>query len=237
MSAQVEEELETSSLFPYSTRHKDDPRNMLERIRRYVLSFKYGRGDEGTGRSYEQIVEDLAAQSWVAPTFDGAPVIVPVPPAEPPRARRGDPREPGWDLAQALARRVAGARAARLWERVASVGWVEDQAPPSLADHLASLRRTGDALPGPDETVALVVDLITRGTELLACAVALRAAGHRGRIAAFAVAQATGKYPQPLQLRSFLLSTITGSAAQPYPTRHDEDLWFEQESEYLSDGH
>ncbi len=237
MSAHVEEELETSSLFPYSTRHKDDARNMLERIRRYVLSFKYGRGDEGTGRTYEQIVEDLASQSWVAPTFDDAPMIVPVPPAEPPRSRRGDTREPCWDLAQALARRVTGARAARLWERVASVGWVEDQAPPSLADHLSSLRRTGDALPGPDEPVALVVDLITRGTELLACALALRSAGHRGRIAAFAVAQATGKYPQPLQLRSFLLSTITGDAAQPYPARRDENLWFDQESEYPPDGH
>ena len=30
--------------------HKDDPRHLLERMRRYVMAFKYGRGDEGTGR-------------------------------------------------------------------------------------------------------------------------------------------------------------------------------------------
>jgi hypothetical protein len=42
--------LDAYSLFPYSSLHKDDPRHLLERMRRYVMAFKYGRGDEGTGR-------------------------------------------------------------------------------------------------------------------------------------------------------------------------------------------
>lgn len=232
-----EQEITTYSLFPYSSRHKDDPRHVLERMRKYVLAFKYGRGDDGTGRSFAQIVEDLAAQGWACPAFDGVPVIVAVPPAEPPRARRGDYREPSWELAQALARRVSGSRALRLWERTRSVGWVEDQAPPTVGDHVASLQRTPGAMPGPEEAVVLVVDLITRGTELLSCALALRAAGHRGPVTGFSVGQATGKYPQPLQLRSFLYSEITGSADDAYPSRHDENVWFDPDAEPEPDPH
>ncbi|HEY8379969.1 MAG TPA: hypothetical protein VIK91_25940, partial [Nannocystis sp.] len=222
MSTSQTEDIATYSLFPYSSKHKDDPRHMLERMRKYVLAFKYGRGDEGTGRNFEAIVEDLARQGWICPALDGATVITPVPPLDPPRTRRGKaPPEPCWELAQALAGRIAGARAVRLFERVSSVGWVEDQAPPTLTDHVASLRRTREALPGSDERVAVIADLVTRGTEVLGFVLALRAAGFTGPVAALVVAQATGKYPKPLQLSSFLRSRIVGKAGDTYPTRED----------------
>lgn len=232
------EDIATYSLFPYSSKHKDDPRHMLERMRKYVLAFKYGRGDEGTRRSFAEIVGDLAGQAWACPAFDGATVITPVPPLEPPRRRRGEmPPEPCWELAQALAGQIAGTRAVRLFERATSVGWVEDQAPPTLTDHLASLRRTGAALPGNDERVAVIADLVTRGTEVLGFVLALRSAGYTGPVAALVVAQATGRYPKPLQLSSFLHSRIVGKFGDTYPTREDVDVWFEAEAAFEPDPH
>jgi predicted amidophosphoribosyltransferase len=229
------ESIAAYSLFPYSSQHKDDPRHLLERMRRYVLAFKYGRADEGMGRGYAEIVDDLARQGWASPAFDGAPVIVPVPPLDPPR--RGETREPCWQLAEALARRVAGSRAERLWERATGVGWAQDQAPPTLDDHVRSLRRTASPLPREGERVALVVDLVTRGTELLACVLALRDEGFTGPVSAFVVAQATGRYPKPLQLQSFLVSEISGAAGDAQASRHDQDVWFDEEAEVRADPH
>lgn len=238
MSARPTEEIAAYSLFPYSTRHKDDPRHLLERMRRYVLSFKHARRDDGTGRSFAAIVDDLAAQAWPSPALDGARALVPIPPLDPPRPRRGEAVvEPCWELAQALARRLDGARAVRLFERTASVGWVEDQAPPTFADHVRSLRRTREPLPGHDEPIALIVDLVTRGTEVLGCALALRDAGYAGPITALVVAQATGRYPKPLQLRSFLTSRITGHPDEPYPARADLDVWFDPDAPLTPDDH
>jgi hypothetical protein len=224
------------SLFPYSSQHKNDPQHVLERMRKYVLAFKYGRGDEGTRRNFPAIVEDLAQQGWASPAFDGAAWIVPVPPAELPRSRR-DTVEPCWELARALARRVSGARAARLFDRTASVGWVEDQAPPTLENHVRSLQRTREPLPDPGEPIALVVDLVTRGTEVLGCVLALRDAGYTGPIAAFVVGQATGRYPKPLQLRSFLVSKIRGRPGDNYPNREDVDVWFDPDARVEPDAH
>src|SRR5690242_2799691 len=99
-------DLAAYSLFPYSSQHKDDPRHLLERMRKYVLAFKYGRGDDGTGRDFASIVGDLARQGWVCPVFDGSVALVPVPPLELPRggSRRSAPRiDPNFELAQALA--------------------------------------------------------------------------------------------------------------------------------------
>lgn len=237
MPARPTEEIAAYSLFPYSSTHKDDPRHLLERMRRYVIAFKYGRGDDGTGRHFLEIVDDLAAQGWASPAFDDARVLVPIPPLEPPKARRGEPLEPCWELAQALARRLPGTRAVRLFERTRSVGWVDGQAPPTLADHVASLARTPGALPAHDEPVALITDLVTRGTEVLGCALALRDAGYAGPLTAFVVAQATGRYPQPLQLRSFLTSRIAGHPDQPYPSREDLDIWFDPGAKLVADPH
>jgi hypothetical protein len=238
MSQRQTEDIATYSLFPYSSMHKDDPRHVLERMRKYVLAFKYCRGDDGTRRTFAEIVDDLAAQAWACPAFDGASVITPVPPLEPPRARRGEaPQEPCWALAQALAGKVPGARAVRLFERVSAVGWAQDQAPPTLADHVRSLRRTRDALPGDAESVAIVTDLVTRGTEVLGFVLALREAGFSGPVAALVVAQATGKYPKPLQLRSFLHSRIVGAAGDAYPSREDVDVWFDPEVAVEPDPH
>jgi hypothetical protein len=231
--------LETYSLFPYSSQHKDDARHLLERMRRYVLAFKYGRGDDGTGRDFAAIVEDLARQGWACPAFDGVVQIVPVPPVDLPRggARRGAAKlEPNWELAQALARRIPGARASRMWERTASVGWVEDQAPPSLADHLASLQPTGTEVPLVDRVV-LIHDLITRGTEVFACALALREAGYTGPVAAFVVAQATGRNPGDLQLASCLVHRIEGSSRSHYPNRHDDRIWCDLDARFEPDDH
>lgn len=228
MSQRQPEDIATYSLFPYSSQPKDDPKHLLERMRKYVLAFKYGRGDEGTRRSFAEIVDDLAGQAWACPALDGATVITPVPPPGPPRARRGEaPPEPCWALALALAGRVPGSRALRLFARAAAVGWAQDQAPPTLIEHVRSLRPTGEAMPGPGDAVALVGDLVTRGTEVLGVVLALREAGFTGPVAAIVVAQATGKYPRPLQLRSFLHSRIVGAAGDAYPTREDIDVWFE----------
>lgn len=231
------EELTAYSLFPYSSQHKDDPQHVLERMRKYVLAFKYGRGDDGTRRDFAAIVEDLAQQGWASPAFDGVARIVPVPPAEPPRSRRGDPTEPCWELAQALARRVSGARAARLFDRTASVGWAQDQAPPTLDDHVRSLQRTREPLPAAGEPIALVVDLVTRGTEVLGCVLALRDAGYTGPVTAFVVGQATGRYPRPLQLKSFLVSTIRGRDGDTYPNREDIGVWFDPDARLEPDPH
>lgn len=237
--------LETYSLFPYSSQHKDDPRHILERMRKYVLAFKYGRGDDSTGRDFDEIVEDLARQGWACPAFDGTVAIVPVPPLDLPRGARrgalasagGAPRvEPNWQLAQALAQRLPDARALQLWERTASVGWVEDQSPPALADHLASLAPTGATIPAVDRVV-LVHDLITRGTEVFACACALREAGYAGPIAAFVVAQATGRNPGELQLESCLVHRIEGSSRSHFPNRHDDRIWCDLEARFVSDSH
>jgi hypothetical protein len=231
------EEITAYSLFPYSSQHKDDPQHVLERMRKYVLAFKYGRGDDGTRRNFAAIVEDLAQQGWASPAFDGVRWIVPIPPAEPPRSRRGDPTEPCWELAQALARRVSGARAARLFERTASVGWAQDQAPPTLDDHARSLQRTREPLPAASEPIALVVDLVTRGTEVLGCVLALRDAGYTGPVTAFVVGQATGRYPKPLQLKSFLVSKIRGKTGDTYPNREDTEVWFDPDVRLEPDPH
>ena len=229
--------LEAYSLFPYSSQHKNDPRHILERMRKYVLAFKYGRGDEGSGRDFDEIVEDLARQAWACPAFDGLVQIVPVPPLDLPRGgRRGEPTDPNWRLAQALALRIAGSRASRLWDRTAAVGWVEDRAPPTIAEHLASLAPTGAELPLVDRVV-LVHDLITRGTEVFACAVALREAGYTGSIAAFVVAQATGRNPGDLQLESCLVHRIEGSPRSNYPNRHDDRVWCDLEARFDPDNH
>jgi len=228
--------LDAYSLFPYSSLHKDDPRHLLERMRRYVMAFKYGRGDEGTGRDFDEIVDDLARQGWACPAFDGTIALVPVPPVDLPRGG-GRPRlEPNWRLAQALAQRLPGAQAVQMWTRTANVGWAEDQAPPTLAEHLASLAPTGARLPACDRVV-LVHDLVTRGTEVFACAIALREAGHAGPLAAFVVAQATGRRPGPLQLKSFLVHRIEGAVSRGYPNRHDDDVWCELDAPFKPDDH
>jgi predicted amidophosphoribosyltransferase len=231
--------LDTYSLFPYSSQYKDQPRHLLERMRKYVLAFKYARGDDGTGRDFDEIVEDLARQGWSCPAFDGDVTIVPVPPLDVPKSggRNGAARiDPNWRLAQALAQRLPGARAAQLWERTASVGWVEDSAPPTLADHRASLRPIAAALP-TSERVVLVHDLITRGTEVFACALALRDAGYTGSLSAFVVAQATGRRPGALQLESCLVHHIEGAATGNYPNRHDDRIWCDLDARFEPDDH
>lgn len=225
------------SLFPYSSQHKDDPRHMLERMRKYVLAFKYGRGDEGTGRDFAEIVDDLARQAWACPAFDGSVVIVPVPPVDLPRGNSRGPRvEPNWQLARAIQARLPAAEAVQLWQRTANVGWVEDQPPPSLADHLASLQPTHTRLPA-GVRVVLVHDLITRGTEVFACACALRESGYTGEIAAFVVAQATGRRPGALQLKSCLTHRIEGDPHDTYPNRHDDEVWCDLDARFVSDNH
>jgi len=228
--------LDAYSLFPYSSLHKNDPRHLLERMRKYVLAFKYARGDDGTGRDFGEIVEDLARQGWPCPAFDGTVAIVPVPPVDLPRPGARNVVEPNWVLAQALAHRLPGALAVPLWRRTAGVGWVEDQPPPSIADHLASLAPTHVPLPACDRVV-LVHDLITRGTEVFACAVALRAAGYTGPLAAFVVAQATGRRPGALQLMSCLTHRIEGAASANYPNRHDDAVWCDLDARFEPDSH
>lgn len=230
------EEITAYSLFPYSSQYKHRPEHILERMRKYVLAFKFGRGDSDTRRSFAAIVEDLAQQGWPCPAFDRPSWIVPLPPAEPPRSHR-EPVEPCWELAQALARRLPGARAARLFERTAAVGWVEDQAPPTLDDHVASLQRTREPLPAAGEAIALVVDLVTRGTEVLGCVLALRDAGFAGPVSALVVGQATGRHPRPLQLKSFLVSTIRGRRGDAYPNREDTGVWFDPDVRVEPDAH
>lgn len=224
------------SLFPYSSLHKDDPTHLLERMRRYVLAFKYARGDEGTGRSFTEIVDDLARQSWACPAFDGTVAIVPVPPVDLPRGNRREFIDPNWQLAQALARRLPNARAVQLWQRTTSVGWSDDRPPATLADHLASLQATDEDLP-LCERVVLVHDLMTRGTEVFACAAALREDGYTGPIAALVVAQATGRRPGDLQLKSCLVHRIAGAPGCAHPNRSDDAVWCDLDARFEPDGH
>lgn len=228
--------LDAYSLFPYSSQYKQEPNHLLERMRRYVLAFKYARGDQGTNRDFSEIVDDLARQGWPCPAFDGAVAIVPVPPTDVHRPNARNVVEPNWLLAQALAHRLPDARAVPLWRRTANVGWLEDQPPPSIADHLASLAPTGVALPACDRVV-LVHDLITRGTEVFACAIALRESGYTGPIAAFVVAQATGRRPGALQLKSCLTHRIEAAGSATYPNRHDDAVWCDLDARFESDNH
>lgn len=94
----------------------------------------------------------------------------------------------------------------------------------SVVDHVASLRVHVD-----EEllTARLVLldDLLVKGTQALACFLALRRAGYVGPIEAFFVHQAIAPNPTPEQQRPFLCHHITWREGDHLPDRIEVGFW------------
>lgn len=217
------------SVWPYTNTHSHEPVHVLERSRRYIYAFKNGRAYRSGTRQieFEAIVADLVVRARDCPAFESQSLLVPIPRSG--RSERSfDARAEEYPcrvLAEALARALPGGH------RVAEVFTRRRPLPPSssagrrhtLDEHARSLaldRRALDA-----RSIVLIDDLVTKGTQSMACAVMLREAGFTGTIAGFYVGQAVHWKQSILQQQPYLVHAIAYTEGDDYPRRTEESAW------------
>lgn len=217
------------SVWPFTSEHKDEAVHFLERSRQYLYAFKNGRpyNHNGAHLGFSQIVDDLVKKARNCPAFQQSALIVPIP-----RSGRSEPsftRDsvafPCQALAKALARDLPGQHVAvELFVR-------EKPLPPSsslsrrisLDEHLASLGLDTQYL--TDRPVVLVDDLITRGTQSMACALKLRSAGFNLRISGYFAGQVVNRSGSIFCQQPFLAHQITYHSGEEYPKRTERWAW------------
>jgi len=221
------------SSYPYTGK----PESLLERrARQFFFSFKNGRSYEWRGPprkhlSFEQVLSAVARSALRSPPLQvasGLPLLlIPVP-------RSGNSREsfgqgahewPNLALAQQLAQLRPHFRVEQLLDRQSSVPCASDsKRRPTVGEHLDSLKVT---LPQEffDSRIVLIDDLITRGTQAIACMVALHEQGHRGPIEGYFVSQTIGPKAGPEDRKKHLIHELTWRPGANYPMRVEVGPW------------
>lgn len=225
----LKEPLSAYSLYPYT--RDDELPEPWQRALSFFYAFKNGRSYTFAGRhkSFEEVLEIIANDARDCPAFSRPCVLVPVP-------RSGSSREsfakgaceyPCLALATELTR-IAGVRMAELLTRVRPISRASDTRGRTSVDaHRESLQVTFDA-ELEFARLVLVDDLITRGTQLIACIMVLRQAGYQGGISAFCVSQTVAPSPRPEQLQPYLEHHVSLAEGRDLADREDVKQWREK---------
>jgi hypothetical protein len=222
-------ELRAYSAYPYSK----DARDVYRRARDFFYAFKNGRSYRPRDLSFDDVLVAIARAVERCPAFAEPAVLVPVP-------RSGSSREsferdackhPCLALARLLAERTPHLAVQELLARATAVPRASDTPERvSVDQHCQSLRSRPLAVaqPGPaTDRLVLVDDIVTKGTQLMACYLALRRAGHLGPIEAVCVSQTVAPDPGEEQLRPYLEHRIRWREGHALASRDDLGQWRE----------
>ena len=220
--------LRAYSYYPY---HRPDARDVYQRAVKYFFAFKNGRdyrsSDRRKSQTFDQIVQKLSEKAGRCPVFRHEWTAVPVP-------RSGSSQKPFsanaceypcWALAQRLAKDGHVVEARQILHRHKPVSRASDtEGRIPIETHLDSLTVTlHPSLKGAP--LILIDDLITRGTQLMACYLALRRAGHEGSVEAFCVSQTVARDPTDEQLEPYLEHLISWRDGWSHANRTDHGQW------------
>ena len=218
--------LRVYSHYPYASK---DKRDLYRRAVAFLWAFKNGRGYRHADKhlSFTEIVMTLVERAKDCPAFRQPCVAVPVP-------RSGSSRPsfepdaceyPCWELAQKLATEFPHVQAVDVLGRSHPVARASDtQGRVKIAAHLDSL-----VVNLPAELVqaklVLVDDLITKGTQLMACYRALQQAGHKGEVEAFCVSQTVAPNATNEQQLPYLRHLVRWRTEWELASRSDDQPW------------
>ena len=218
--------LRVYSYCPYAPK---EPGNRHKHAVAFLRAFKNGRGYRFTAwdRDFAQVVQIIVDRARECPAFGAPCIVVPVPRSGSSR-KSFDPRAsdlPCLPLARALADAIPGVQVAELLTRIREVPRASDtDGRVSVQTHLESL-----AVDLPRSLVGkrlvLLDDLLTKGTQLMACCLALQNAGHHGEIEAFCVAQTVAPSATPEQLEPYLIHHVRWRKGQKLASRDDRQQW------------
>jgi hypothetical protein len=217
------------SVWPYTNEHSREPFHILERSRQFFYSFKNGRSYhyEDKNLDFEEIVASLVKKARSCPAFGEASLLVPIPRSgmSEPSFAPGAEEYPSRVLAQRLADALPGGhRAVELFTRCLALPPSSlSGRRPSLSEHMGSLginRQAIDARP-----IVLIDDLVTKGTQSMACLVKLRRAGLDHSVSGFYVAQVVHRGPSILQQQPYLVHRIEYRSGEDYPRRSESTAW------------
>jgi len=217
------------SVWPYTNEHSRQPFHILERSRQFFYAFKNGRPyhREEKHLDFDAIIESLIVKARACPAFDEASLLVPVP-------RSGMSERsftPGAEVypCLVLAERLADAlpRSHRAVEPFTRCSPLPPSSlagrRPSLAEHMNSLSLEMQGIGA--QPIVLIDDLLTKGTQSMACLVKLRRAGFTHRISGFYVSQTIHRGPSILQQQPYLLHRIEYWSGNDYPRRYEFSAW------------
>lgn len=211
------------SSYPYT----NSPLSEFERrARRFSFSFKNGRGCRPLHPTFADVVRFIAAGVVHCPTFAQPSVLVPIPRSGSSRVPFGRNAStwPASDLADEIAQHQSRHQNVQLIKRRMPVQRSSDGPRVSVREHVMSIavHARRELL---DARLVLIDDLLTKGTQAMACVVALRAAGYTGTIEAYFVHQTIAPKPSPLQRQSFLVHRIRWSEADLLASRDETGRW------------
>lgn len=217
------------SVWPYTNEHSQEPFHILERSRQFFYAFKNGRhyryGDKAL--DFDEIVTSLIKKAISCPVFDTTSLLVPVPRSGM-SVRSFLQNAEGYpcrSLAQRLADTLPGGhRAVELFTRRSPLSPSSLAGRrPSLAEHISSLAIDVRAI--HDRPIVLIDDLVTKGTQSMACLVKLRQAGFVHAVSGFYVGQAVHWGPSILQQQPYLIHRIEYRSGDDYPRRSESTAW------------
>jgi hypothetical protein len=195
------------------------------RARHFNFCFKNGRGCMPKQPTFADVVNLIVKQASQCPAFAAPSVLVPIPRSGSSRASFAADACP-WPNKQ-LAEAFAGTRnvVAQLLERAMPLSRSSDGATRVPVDeHVGSLHvRIDRAL--RSARIVLIDDNLTKGTQSIACLVALRRAGYIGPVEAFFVSQTIAPNPAPEQREPFLRHYITWMEGQRLARRVERGQW------------
>ncbi|MDC0667832.1 phosphoribosyltransferase [Nannocystis radixulma] len=197
------------------------------RSQKFNWSFKNGRDHPPKGWTFADVVNFIVEDVTHCPVFAEPCLLVPIPRSGSSR-ESFDPHAVAWP-AEALARALAsrtGHRFAQLLRRERPVGRSSDglQGRVTVKDHLASMRVEVEA-EHLEARIVLLDDMLTLGTQSMACLRALRLNGHLGPIEAYFVHQTVAPYPTPEQRARFLCHRITWADGERLAQRVETGRW------------
>lgn len=217
------------SVWPYTNEHSREPFHILERSRQFVYSFKNGRPYRYEERTldFDAIVESLLVKARACPAFDEASLLVPIPRSG--MSERSFVRDAEVYPCRVLAQKIAdalphGHRVVEIFTRglplpPSSLAGRR----PSLAEHVNSLSIDLQGIGA--RPIVLIDDLLTKGTQSMACLVKLRRAGFAHRISGFYVSQTVHWGPSILQQQPYLVHRIEYRSGNEYPRRSESSAW------------
>lgn len=212
------------SSFPYARA----PETKLEqRAKPFNWSFKNGRGCPPKAPTFADVLRIIVADVARCPAFAAPRVLVPIPRSGSSRTSF-DPDGYTWpceQLAHAIAEAGGDHAPTLLLERGTRVRRSSDEPERvSVAEHVASLRVRVD--PQHRSTpLVLLDDLLVKGTQTIACVLALRAAGYTGSIEAYFVHQAVAPHPTSEQRRRGQVHRIVWTDGERLARRSDVKRW------------
>ena len=225
-SVTVLHEMAGFSSYPYAT---SPASKYEERAKRFNWAFKNGRGyDERKSPTFPDVVRGIVRGVDVCPAFSKPSVLVPIPRSGSSRVSF-QPDACAWpvlELAQALV--AGGHRVELLLDRPVPIRRSSDGVDRvSVEEHATSVRTRIE--PGLlAARIVLLDDLLVRGTQAIACMLALRRSGYTGVIESYFVHQSVAPHPTPDQRKPFLRHRLLWEEGQRLARRLEAGFWREQ---------